>query len=148
MCSACTHALHLPRCIQQVPSIPSPPLPSGHEICEVRRTRLARPLPLDVRPPGVAALAHPERVQDRGAMDALLDFLPEHLAQAGFSIPRALFFAGCRTCPYRMSPALRRPLAADGRVPRRRPQGLHRHVHVPLLLRDVRLPLPSFKFDI
>ncbi|KAF7370087.1 hypothetical protein MSAN_00638700 [Mycena sanguinolenta] len=33
-------------------------------------------------------------------INAMLHFLPEHLAQAGFSIPRALFFAGCCSLPY------------------------------------------------
>ncbi|KAJ6481078.1 general substrate transporter [Mycena sanguinolenta] len=33
-------------------------------------------------------------------INAILHFLPEHLAQAGFSIPRALFFAGCCSLPY------------------------------------------------
>jgi hypothetical protein len=35
---------------------------------------------------------------------------------------------------------IRRPVAMDARVPRRRARGIRRHVHVPLLLRcDVRV---------
>ncbi|KAJ7905909.1 general substrate transporter [Mycena leptocephala] len=33
-------------------------------------------------------------------INAILHFLPEHLAQAGFSIPHALFFAGCCSLLY------------------------------------------------